>query len=176
MLNAWKFHIKSYCDIKGVVDGIKSKLSTASFNELNSGIVQAFQALGIEDESQINEILKDIESSNKNSETIQKFGGDFEFGKNYYGNTILKSTNNRGKTVPANTEQLKLIAEEMELRLNRAAAAAMGIEISETATSKEIENLIDTKYSTLKGEYNKSFDMLTCEKSSKDDIYNLFPC
>ena len=145
-------------NIKGVVDGIKSKLSTASFNELNSGIVQAFQALGIEDESQINEILKDIESSHKGSETIQKFGGDFEFGKNYYGNTILKSTNNRGKTVPANTEQLKLIAEEMELRLNRAAAAAMGIEISETATSKEIENLIDTKYSTLKGEYNKSFE------------------
>ena len=145
-------------NIKGVIDGIKSNLTTTEFRNLNNGILQAFQALGIDDTNQINEILKDIELTHKDDEAIKKFGGDFRFEKNYYGDYTLRATNTRGKDVTANTEQLKLIAEEMELRLNRAAASAMGIEISETATSKEIENLIDTKYSNLKTEYNKSFE------------------
>ena len=145
-------------NIKGVIDGIKSNLTTTDFRDLNNGILQAFQALGIEDEKQINEILKDIELTHKDDEAIKKFGGDFRFEKNYFGDYTLKTTNPRGKDVTANTEQLKLIAEEMELRLNRTAAAAMGIEISETATSKEIENLIDKKYNNLKTEYNKSFE------------------
>ena len=50
----------------------------------------------------------------------------------------------------------------------------------EYQTDAEIIEALDKLESSWKNldipqEYNKSFDMLTCEKSSKDDIYNLFP-
>ena len=50
----------------------------------------------------------------------------------------------------------------------------------EYQTDAEIIEALDKLESSWKNldipqEYNKSFDMLTCDKSSKDDIYNLFP-
>ena len=50
----------------------------------------------------------------------------------------------------------------------------------EYQTDAEIIEALDKLESSWKNldipqEYDKSFDMLTCEKSSKDDIYNLFP-
>lgn len=50
----------------------------------------------------------------------------------------------------------------------------------EYQTDAEIIEALDKLESSWKNldipqEYNKSFDMLICEKSSKDDIYNLFP-
>ena len=51
----------------------------------------------------------------------------------------------------------------------------------EYQTDAEIIEALDKLESSWKNldipqEYDKSFDMLTNEKCSKDDIYNLFPC
>ena len=143
--------------IKSTLDGIKSKLNTTSFNDLNSGIIESFQALGISDIDEINTIIKDIEASHKNDEAIQTWGGDFRFEKGYYGNYVLNMTRPNGRPLTANTEQLKLVAEEMLLRLNKAEAAAMGVEVPEEATSKDIEQLTEQKYNKVRSEYKDSF-------------------
>ena len=66
-------------------------------------------------------------------------------------------TRPNGRPLTANTEQLKLVAEEMLLRLNKAEAAAMGVEIPENAANKEIEQLTEKKYNKIKSEYQESF-------------------
>ena len=153
--------------IKNTIDGIKSKLNTTSFNNLNSGIIEAFQALGISDIDEINKIIKDIEASHKDDEAIKNFGGDLRFEKNYYGQYTLRMTNTGGRPALANTLQLQMIAEEMELRLNRASAAAMGVEVPQDSDSKEIETLTNEKFDKLENDYNEAFREAYGERNSE---------
>ena len=143
--------------IKSTVDGLKSGLKTTSFNDLNSSITGAFSLLGIKDIDEVNKILQSIEAEHKDNPAIKDFGGDLRFEKNYYGQYTLRMTNKNGRPALANTLQLQMVAEEMLLRLNKAEAAAMGVEVPEKASNKDIEQLIEQKYDKVKSEYKNSF-------------------
>ncbi len=151
--------------IKETIDNLKAKLSSSTVNNVrnsslrgaNNAILATFQTLGIKNKHQINQILKDIETYHKNNPEIQKYGGDFRIAKNKKGEYTIYRTAQNGKPAEATMEELQIIADEMKLRLNRAYGAAIGAEIPEKATNKEIEEITAQKFDEIKSDYETAF-------------------
>lgn len=161
--------------IKATCDNLKNSLKTSTVNDVsnaglrdaNNAILKTFNALGIKNKNEINEILKDIENSNKDNEYIQKYGGEFRIAKNKKGQYTIYRTDKSGFPAEATMEELQVIANEMKLRLNKAYASAAGIELPENATNTEIEKLVNEKYDSVKSEYETAFKKAYGDKNAQ---------
>lgn len=151
--------------IKSTVENLKNNLdlstvnnaSNAGLKDANNSILKTFTALGIKNKNEINKILKDIEKSNADNETIKKYGGDFRISKNKKGDYIIYRTDKSGFPSEATMEELQIIADEMKLRLNKAYSSALGLDTAENATNEELEKLTQEKYNSIKSEYNTAY-------------------
>jgi len=136
----------------------KSTAGNATGFDINKAIITTFKSLGIKDKDSINEVLKNIELANKDNKLLKQYGGNFRVSKNKNGEFQIYRTAKNGYPEPATFEQLKLIAEEAKLRLNRAYVTALGIEIPEKATNADLEKLANDKFNEIKADYNASFE------------------
>ena len=136
----------------------KSTAGNATGFDMNKAIITTFKSLGIKDKDSINEVLKNIELANKDNKLLKQYGGNFRVSKNKNGEFQIYRTAKNGYPEPATFEQLKLIAEEAKLRLNRAYVTALGIEVPEKATNADLEKLANDKFNEIKADYNASFE------------------
>ena len=125
--------------------------------EASSAIVKAFKLSGINSLDEINKTLQDIEQKYKNHPDIQKYGGNFKFAKNKQGQYVIYRIAKNGYPAEATNEQLRVIAKEMGLRLDKALATALGVEYSENATPEEMANLTQQTFDKYQKEYEDSF-------------------
>lgn len=125
--------------------------------EASGSIIKAFQLSGINSLKEMNNTLKDIEAKYKDHPDIQKYGGEFRFAKNKQGQYVIYRTAKNGYPAEATNEELRIIAKEMGLRLDKALATALGVEYSENATAEEMANLTQQTYDKYQKEYEDSF-------------------
>ena len=125
--------------------------------EASSAIIKAFQLSGVNSLDEINKTLKDIEQKFKKHPDIQKYGGGFKFAKNKQGQYVIYRIAKSGYPAEATNEQLRVIAKEMGLRLDKALATALGVEYDVNATAEEMANLTQQTYDKYKKEYEDSF-------------------
>lgn len=135
--------------------------------ESSAAIVKAFQLSGVNSLDEMNKTLKDIEEKYKSHPDIQKYGGDFKFAKNEQGKYVIYRTAKNGTRTEATNEQLRVIAEEMGLRLDKALATALGVEYSEDATAQEMAELTQKTYEKYQKEYEDSFTKAYGKKDVK---------
>ena len=133
----------------------------------SAAILQAFQMSGINSLDEMNKTLKDIEEKYQNHPDMQKYGKDLRFAKNKQGKYVIYRTAPNGYPTEATNEQLKLIAKEMGLRLDKALASALGIEFEEDATAEEIQQLTQQTVDKYKAEYEESFKKAYGKKDVK---------
>ena len=133
----------------------------------SAAILKAFQMSGINSLDEMNKTLKDIEEKYQNHPDMQKYGKDLRFAKNKQGKYVIYRTAPNGYPTEATNEQLKLIAKEMGLRLDKALASALGIEFEEDATAEEIQQLTQQTVDKYKAEYEESFKKAYGKKDVK---------
>lgn len=152
--------IKDSCDkLKSVLSqSAISNASNATGYNINSAIIGTFKALGIKDKESINAVLKDIENANKDNKLIAKYGGNFRVFENKKGDLQICRIAQNGYTEPATFEQLQMISDEAKLRVNRAYAMSLGVEIPEGATSSDLEKLANEKFEEIKSDYYEAFE------------------
>ena len=131
--------------------------SQMNLHEASKSIIKAFQLSGINSLEEMNKTLQDIEQKYKNHPDIKEYGGDFKIEKDNKGRYVIKRTATGGSRAEAPIEQLRIIAKEMGIRLDKALATALGIEYSENATAKEMANLTQQTYDKYQKEYESSF-------------------
>lgn len=160
--------------IKNTVEKLKNNLTSSTVNnasnsslkDANNSILKTFTALGIKNKNEINKILKDIEKSNADNDSIKKYGGDFRISKNKKGDYTIYRTDKSGFPAEATMEELQIIANEMKLRLNKAYSAAIGLEAAPNATNEELEKLTQEKYNSIKSEYQTAYKKAYGEKNA----------
>jgi len=153
-------------NIKSTFESLKTSLTLSSENnpsnavgyDANRAILTTFNALGIKNKNEITNILKDIETANKDNLLIKKYGGDFRIAKNKKGEYQIYRTAKNGFAEPATFEQLQMIAGEMKHRVNTAYATALGIEVNDTTPDLELEKQCSKKFSEIQSDYYNSFE------------------
>ena len=120
-------------------------------------IIKAFQFSGVGSLEEMNKALKDISEKYKNHPLIQKYGGDFRLSRNSQGEYVIYRTSKGGSSAEATNDQLRVIVDELELRINKSLATALGAEYKNNATSKEIANLTQQTLNKYEKEYQASF-------------------
>lgn len=152
--------------IKSASDSLKQTLllstadsaSNATGIDANRAVISTLKALGKKDKASIDEVLKDIELKNKDNEVFKKYGGNLRVNKDKNGELQIYRTAKNGYAEPVTLKHLQIISQELELRVNRAYAMALGAEVSENATSKDLEKLADQRYDDIKKDYYESFE------------------
>lgn len=150
---------------KDITDKLKNTLDRATVNNAsNTGMVDAneaikdtFMFLGVKKQSDINNILKNIETKHRDDDVIKKYGGDFRIAKNKAGKYMIYRTAKDGYPAEATMEELQIIAKEMKFMINQAYASSINAEIPENVTPEQLEKITDKKYASHKAEYQKSF-------------------
>lgn len=132
--------------------------SSAGIQESSSAIIKAFNLSGITNKNDMNAFLSQIEEKYKDHPDIKKYGGNLRFEKLPNGKIYMMSTTNEGNNVPAGNEQLKIVAKEMSLRLDKTYAEALGINIPENATQEEITAMSKKVYDEHQRSYEKAFE------------------
>ena len=135
--------------------------------ESSATILKAFQMSGINSINEMNKTLKDIEEKYKNHPDMQKYGTGLRFAKNKQGKYLVYRTAQNGYPAEATNEQLKFIAKEMEQRLDKALADALGIEYDENATPEQIQELTQQTFEKYQAEYEESFQKAYGKKDVK---------
>ena len=120
-------------------------------------IIKAFQFSGVGSLEEMNKALKDISEKYKNHPLIQKYGGDFRLSRNSQGEYVIYRTSKGGSSAEATNDQLRVIVDELELRINKSLATALGAEYKNNATSKEIAFLTQQTLNKYEKEYQASF-------------------
>lgn len=150
---------------KDITDKLKNTLDRATVNNAsNTGMVDANEAikdtlmfLGVKKQSDINNILKNIETKHRDDDVIKKYGGDFRIAKNKAGKYMIYRTAKDGYPAEATMEELQIIAKEMKFMINQAYASSINAEIPENVTPEQLEKITHKKYASHKAEYQKSF-------------------
>ena len=159
-----------------MINTIKSELAEATKGDVTSqmnpekssaAIVKAFNLSGLTKAKDMNAVLKQIEEKYKDNPDIKKFGGNLRLEKNSQGQPIVMRTTSQGKDVPATNEELQIIAKETCMRLDMAYADALGVEIPQNATSKELTQLTQDIYNKHQKEYEDSFSKAFGKKDLK---------
>lgn len=158
-----------FARVKTVVDMINKTKQTLGYTtrgdvssamspeESSAAIVKAFNISGIKKANDMNALLKEIETKYKDHPDIQKYGGNFRLEKNSKGQPLVMRTTTTGNDVPASNEELKIIAKEMGLRLDKSLANALGVEYNENASSEEMAYLTQQTYDKYQKAYEDSF-------------------
>ena len=170
---------QQFAEIKSSVDMInqlKELLGTTTCGNIQSQlnpqkssatILKAFQMSGINSINEMNKTLKDIEEKYQNHPDMQKYGTGLKFAKNKQGKYLVYRTAQNGYPAEATNEQLKFIAKEMEQRLDKALADALGVEYDENATSEQIQELTQQTFEKYQAEYEESFQKAYGKKDVK---------
>ncbi|MDR1167495.1 MAG: hypothetical protein LBK53_01210, partial [Heliobacteriaceae bacterium] len=148
-----------------LIKSLKDNLGASYANNVHNNtsragekaVLNTLSVLGIKNKDEINEILKNVEEANKDNPLIKEYGGNFQVYKDEKGELGIYRTTKKGITVPITQEQTQLMLNELELRLNKTYAKALGIEYSENASSKDIEQMAEKKYNEYKSTYEAAF-------------------
>ncbi len=159
----------AYTEVKTTVEMIniiKSQLGMTTsgtvHNQMNpeeasAAIIKAFQLAGIKNLADMNKALRMIESKKATHPDIEKYGGEFRFAKNKQGEYVIYRTDKSGYPSEATNEQLRIIAEEMCLQMDKTLAQALGVEYNPNATAEEMSDVIEQTYEKYQKEYEESF-------------------
>ena len=159
-----------------MINSTKQNLALATKGDLSSqmnpekssaAIINAFKLSGVNSPSEINKTLADINEKYKDHPDVQKYGGDFRLAKNKQGKYVIYRTAKNGLPAEATNEELKLIANEMSLRLDKSLATALGVEYNENATPQEMETLTQNTFNKYQKEYGESFQKAFGKKELK---------
>lgn len=165
---------------KTIIDNLKSTLkvlgtgdtvSQFMTREKSKAIFDGLKLCGIEKRAQMDEILADIENKFKDTPEVQQYGGQWQFAKkgNKYKNPpeIVRMTSS-GYFEPVTNEQYKIISNELNLRLNRAYASAIGCETPENKTGEQTAELAQKQFEKHQKEYETSFAKAYGKKDLKE--------
>lgn len=131
--------------------------SNLELDKAGKAIIETFKLCGAQSIEDINKTLSDISEKYKNHPTVQKYGGEFRFAKNKDGKYVLYRTDKQGYPSEAPIEELRLIAKEMELRLNQTFATMTGVEFDENASNEEMNALANDIFNDFKSTYEEAF-------------------
>ena len=131
--------------------------SNLELDKAGKAIIETFKLCGAQSIEDINKTLSDISEKYKNHPTVQKYGGEFRFAKNKDGKYVLYRTDKQGYPSEAPIEELRLIAKEMELRLNQTFATMTGAEFNENASNEEMNALANDIFNDFKSTYEEAF-------------------
>lgn len=155
-----------YAIVKNTVMAInqtKNILSFVTSGDVNSQvhpertcaeILKAFNFLEITSKADINQTLKLIEETYPE---LSKSGKDYRIHKNKNGKYMIYKTSHNGP-LPATNDELKIIAKEIGLRLDRSLATAIGVEYNPEATPEEMTALTQEIFDAYKKDYEASFE------------------
>lgn len=170
---------QDYASVKTAVEMInktKELLSFSTKGDLTSqmspeksskAIIDAFKLAGVNSKEDINKTLKDINEKYKNHPDVKKYGGDFRLGKNEQGHYVIYRTDKSGYPSEATNEELKLIAKEMSMRLDKSLATALGVEYKKDFTPEELSTLTQQTLEKYQKEYEASFKKAYGKKDLK---------
>lgn len=168
-----------FARVKTATDMIKQTKSELGFatkgdvtsqmnpEKASESIIKAFKLAGITSKDEINKTLKDIEEKYKNHPDIKKYGGDFRISKNKQGKYVVYRTAKNGFPAEATNEELKIIAKEMSMRLDKAYAEALGTEVPKNATAEDLEVLTQKTFDKYQNEYEQAFSKAYGKKDLK---------
>lgn len=152
--------------VTSMVNEVKMRLKSTTTSTLNNNlspekasgeIIKALKLCGVNSLKDMNEVLKNISQEQKNHPDVKKYGGDFRLSKNKNGKYCIYRTDKSGFPAEAATESLKVIAEQVTLKLNKVYASALGSEIPENVTNDELEAIAQNKYNEYQKEYENAF-------------------
>ena len=150
-------------EFKAIADNPMSQFNP---EQSSAAIVKAFKMSGVAKLEDMNAILKDIETKNKDNPYISKFGQNLRFETNSNGEPVLMRTTSKGEDVPA-TAPFKVIAEEVGMRLDKSLATALGIKYNENATAEDMSRLTQQSLEKYQKEYETSFSKAFGKKDLK---------
>lgn len=150
-------------EFKAIADNPMSQFNP---EQSSAAIVKAFKMSGVTKLEDMNAILKDIETKNKDNPYISKFGQNLRFETNSNGEPVLMRTTSKGEDVPA-TAPFKVIAQEVGMRLDKSLATALGIKYNENATAEDMSRLTQQSLEKYQKEYETSFSKAFGKKDLK---------
>ena len=165
--------VKTSVDMINTLQDVLAEVTEGDVNDqmypqkASSEIIKAFQMAGIKTLEDMNSTLKQIEEKYKDSPAIQKYGGDFRLAKNNNGQYVIYRTDKNGYPAEATNEELKIIALEMSVRLDKTLADALGVEYNPNATPEEMSAIIQQTYDKYQREYEDSFKKAYGDKDLK---------
>lgn len=150
-------------EFKAIADNPMSQFNP---EQSSAAIVKAFKMSGVTKLEDMNAVLKDIETKNKDNPYISKFGQNLRFETNSNGEPVLMRTTSKGEDVPA-TAPFKVIAQEVGMRLDKSLATALGIKYNENATAEDMSRLTQQSLEKYQKEYETSFSKAFGKKDLK---------
>ena len=159
-----------------IIDKIKQKLALSTKGDIKSqmspedsseAIISAFRLAGVNSKEEINKTLAEISEKYKDHSYIKKYGGDFKLAKNKAGKYVIKRTDKLGYTSEAPNEELKLIAQEMSMRLDKTLATALGVKYEKDSTPEELSALTQNTLEKYQKDYEESFKKAYGQKELK---------
>ncbi len=178
-INDCKQKAEKFAEVKTAVDMIKRTKQNLAFatkgdtmsqmtpENASKAIIGAFNLAGIKSQSKINEILGVISEKYKDHSTIKKYGGEFKLAKNNRGEYVISRRAKNGEFTEAPNEELRIIAQEMSILLDKSLAKNLNVKYNKDATPEEMSSLTQNILNKYQKEYEDSFKKAFGKKDLK---------